>query len=191
MSRNVAFNENDKPRELEDFAKIPSLQAEGEQASQKPDLQIPALQTKQETKIMTAKIIEIPMDMPETLAEQELPRLQSRMTPIDYRKLDNPKSRLPSLQSTSQSPVPSQNITRLMESSKAKNRSQEQVNFALESLYKDILEYSFNASNTNDPKTVEEALGGSDAKQWKEAIETEMETISKMGVWDLEELPKD
>ena len=167
------------------------MQAEGEQASQKPDLQIPALQTKQETKIMTAKIIEIPMDMPETLAEQELPRLQSRMTPIDYRKLDNPKSRLPSLQSTSQSPVPSQNITRLMESSKAKNRSQEQVNFALESLYKDILEYSFNASNTNDPKTVEEALGGSDAKQWKEAIETEMETISKMGVWDLEELPKD
>ena len=138
MSRNVAFNENDKPRELEDFAKIPSLQAEGEQASQKPDLQIPALQTKQETKIMTAKIIEIPMDMPETLAEQELPRLQSRMTPIDYRKLDNPKSRLPSLQSTSQSPVPSQNITRPMESSKAKNRSQEQVNFALESLYWNI-----------------------------------------------------
>ena len=111
--------------------------------------------------------------------------------PIDYRKLDNPKSRLPSLQSTSQSPVPSQNITRPTESSKAKNRSQEQANFALESLYKNILEYSFNASNTDNPKTVEEALGRSDAKQWKEAMETKMETISKMGTWDLEELPKD
>ena len=132
--------------------------------------------------------------VPETPAEQELPRLQSRMMPIDYRKLDNPKSRLSSPWSTSQSPVPSQNINRLTESSKAKNRSQEQANFALESLYKNILEnieYSFNASNTDNPKTVEETLGGSDAKQWKKAMETEMETISKMGTWDLEELPKD
>ena len=81
-----------------------------------------------------------------------------------------------------------------MESSKAKNRSQEQANFTLEILYKNILEnieYSFNASNTDKPKTVEEALGRSDAKQWKEAMETKMETISKMGTWDLEELPKD
>ena len=29
VSRNVAFNENDKPKELEDFVKIPGLQAEG------------------------------------------------------------------------------------------------------------------------------------------------------------------
>ena len=132
--------------------------------------------------------------VPETPAEQELPRLQSRMMPIDYRKLDNPKSKLSSPWSTSQSPVPSQNINRLTESSKAKNRSQEQANFALESLYKNILEnieYSFNASNADNPKTVEETLGGSDAKQWKKAMETEMETISKMGTWDLEELPKD
>ena len=30
VSRNVAFNENDEPKELEDFVKIPGLQAEGE-----------------------------------------------------------------------------------------------------------------------------------------------------------------
>ena len=45
VSRNVAFNENDEPKELEDFAKIPGLQAEGENADSsssqtKPEVQI-------------------------------------------------------------------------------------------------------------------------------------------------------
>ena len=34
MSRNVAFNENDEPKELEDFVKILGLQAEGENYSE-------------------------------------------------------------------------------------------------------------------------------------------------------------
>ena len=97
--------------------------------------------------------------------------------------MDNPKLRLPSLCATSQSPVPSPDITRPTEASKARNKNQEQANLALEQLYGKILEdieYSFNASNTDDPKTVEEALGGSDAQKWKEAMETEMGTIDKM-----------
>jgi hypothetical protein len=42
VSRNVAFNENDKPKELEDFVKIPGLQAEEE------NFEGPSLQTELE-----------------------------------------------------------------------------------------------------------------------------------------------
>ena len=163
VSRNVAFNENDEPRELEDFVKIPGLQAEGEDCPEETPLQ-----TESESQPIVAKII--PKDHttnPENISRPkeipELPKLQSRMNTIDYRKLDNPKSRLPSLRATSQSPIPSLDISGPTEASKAKNKSQEQANFALERLYKKILdniEYSFSASNTDDPKTVEEALSG-------------------------------
>ena len=182
VSRNVAFNENDEPKELEDFAKIPGLQAEGENSKGPPS------QTEPET---TPKNPTSSTNIPET---PEAPRLRSRTTQIDYRKLDNPKSRLPSLRHTSQSLVPPPNVTRPTEASKAKNKNQEQANFALENLYDKILEdieYSFSTSNQDEPKTVEEALGGPDAEKWKEAMETEMGTIEKMGTWKLEELPAD
>ena len=108
--------------------------------------------------------------------------------------MDKPKSRLPSLCATSQSPVPSPDITRPTEASKARNKNQEQANLALEQLYRKILEdieYSFNASNTDDPKTVEEALGRLDAQKWKEAMEAKMGTIDKMGTWKLDKLLAD
>ena len=40
MSRNVAFNENDESKELEDFVQIPGLQAEGENYSEGTPSQI-------------------------------------------------------------------------------------------------------------------------------------------------------
>ena len=55
----------------------------------------------------------------------------------------------------------------------------------------DIQEYLFSALDQGDLKTVDEALGGSDAKKWKEAMETEMGTIDKMGTWKLEKLLED
>ena len=107
--------------------------------------------------------------------------------------MENPKSRLPSLCHTSQSSIPL-DVTRPMEASKAKNRIQEQANFALENLYKKILEdleYSFTTSDQDNPKTVEEALNSPNAERWKEAMEARMGTIKKMGKWKLEKLPED
>jgi hypothetical protein len=188
VSRNVAFNENDELKELKDFVKIPGLQAEEE------NFEGPSLQTKPETQPISPKIPSTPLD---NLLEQtevlELPRLRSRTNPIDYRKMDNPKSRLPSLRHTSQSLIPP-DITRPTEASKAKNKIQEQANFALENLYEKILqdlEYSFSTSNQDDPKTVDKALSRPDAEKWKEAMETEIGTIKKMETWKLEELPAD
>jgi reverse transcriptase-like protein len=43
----------------------------------------------------------------------------------------------------------------------------------------------------DNPKTADEALSGPDAERWKEAMETEMGTIEKMGTWELEDLPKE
>ena len=183
VSRNVAFNENDEPKELEDIAKIPGLQAEGERSDNSSS------QTKPEIQSTPPKN---PETIPNITEAPELPRLRSRTTLIDYRKMDNPKSKLPSIRHTSQSPISSPNIT---EASNTKNRNQEQTNFTMEQLYekifKDIQEYSFSTSDQDDPKTVEEALSGPDAEKWKEAMETEMGTINKMGTWKLEELPKE
>jgi hypothetical protein len=85
-------------------------------------------------------------------------------------------------------------VTRPIEASKAKNKTQDQANFTLKNLYEKILEdleCSYSTSNQDDPKTIEEALSRSDAEKWKEAMETEMGTIAKMGTWKLEELPAD
>ena len=81
--------------------------------------------------------------------------------------MDNPKSRLPSLHHTSQSPIPL-DITRPTEASKAQNEIQEQANFALKNLYEKILEdleYSFITSDQDDPITVEEALNSPNAER--------------------------
>ena len=97
VSRNVAFNENDEPKELEDFAKIPGLQAEGENADSSSSQTKPEVQS-------TPKNLETTPNIPEP---PEPPKLRTRTVPIDYRKLDNPKARLPPIHTTSRLLTPS------------------------------------------------------------------------------------
>ena len=64
----------------------------------------------------------------------------------------------------------------------------------MENLYKktlEDLEYSFTTSDQDNPKTLKEALNSPNAERWKEAMETKMGTIEKMGTWKLEKLPED
>ena len=191
VSRNITFSENEEPKEIEDFTNFPGLQAEGENS------QVPSSQTELENTPKISTISTIPKEPQHTQNDpRESHQLHTRRATIDYRKLDNPQSRLPSLQNIP-SPTPTRppDISRPTESSKAKSKIQEQANFALGQLFgqilNDQLEYSFNSVNQDDPKTVEEALNGPDAMKWKEAMEIEMETIRKMGTWRLEELPKE
>ena len=44
-----------------------------------------------------------------------------------------------------------------------------------------MIENSFVSSNTDEPKTVEEALNSTEAEEWKKAMETEMGTLKKVG----------
>ena len=67
VSRNVAFNENEEPKELEDFVKIPGLQAEGENSEG------PTLQTELEIQSLTPKIPPTPSD--NLLKQTEVPEL--------------------------------------------------------------------------------------------------------------------
>ena len=74
VSRDVAFNKNDEPRELEDFVKIPGLQAEGENYSKGTPSQ-----TESETQPTMAKIIPKDPTTPENISKSkegpDLPRL--------------------------------------------------------------------------------------------------------------------
>jgi hypothetical protein len=54
--------------------------------------------------------------------------------------MDNSTSRLSSLHTTFQSLTPPSDVTRPTKASKAKNKTQDQANFALENLYEKILE---------------------------------------------------
>ena len=193
VSRNFAFNENEEPGELEEIAKIPSLQAEGENLDSTPS------QTDPKIKSIPPKINAASQDTlerPDDSLEPRNFRTKTRTAQIDYRKMNNPLAKLPSLRNT---PSPSQlsasnsppDITRATESSKAKEKSQEKTNIALEEIIQEQIEYSFISTNTDDPKTVEEALNSPEAEEWKKAMETEMGTIKRMGTWTLEELPED
>ena len=66
MSRNVTFNENDELRELEDFVKIPGLQAEGESYSKGTPSQ-----TKSETQPTMAKMISKDPTTPEDTSKSK------------------------------------------------------------------------------------------------------------------------
>ena len=45
-------------------------------------------------------------------------------------------------------------------------------------------------SNTNEPRTVREAMGMTDADSWIEAMNEEMAALKKNATWDLVHLPK-
>ena len=110
------FNENEKPGELEEIAKILSLQAEGE------NLDSTSLQTELKITSIVSQNITSSQDK-----SNEPQNFCIRKTQIDYRKMGNPLVKLPSPRNI---PSPSQpsvsttpDITRAMESSKAKNGS--------------------------------------------------------------------
>src|SRR6202020_2043043 len=59
-----------------------------------------------------------------------------------------------------------------------------------DSLYQDAIEYAMLAGDV-EPDTVEEALRGSEAKEWTKAIEAELSQIEKLHTWDIVEAPPD
>ena len=189
VSRNFTFNENEEPGELKEIAKVPSLQAEGENLDSTP------LQTEPKFSSGTPQNAETLLDTQEKSDDSSKIRNLRRTAQIDYRKLNNPQAKLPSLRnlpSPSQSPLPTapSDITRATESSKTKSKSQEKTNLALEKIIQEQIEYSFISTSTDDPKTVDEALTGSEAEEWRKAMEIEIETLKKMGTWRLEDLPE-
>ena len=197
VSRNVAFNENQDPQEVNIITSIPGLQAEGEND------EIPSSQTKPEIEPTLPKNTTTSQDTQlKQIEPPEQPKLRTRSNLIDYRKMSNPQARLSSPRYTPYpipilNPTPSPDASKPTELSEEKSRNQEQANLAqdqeqiIDQILQDQLEYSFSVINQDDPKTVEEALNGPDATKWKEAMETEMETIKRMGTWELEELPKE
>ena len=184
VSRNFAFNENEELRELE-VREVPGLQAEGESRDETPS------QT-------TSDKTEITQDTSKTSNEpthtETNRNLRTRTTKVDYRLLNDPSLRQPSVRTkTPSTPTPPADVSRPTESSKAKETSKEKANLAMEDLGRIILEeeFAFRAGEDGLPKNYEEAITGDEGEQWKAAMDEEIGTLGKMGTWELEDLPLD
>ena len=93
--------------------------------------------------------------------------------------------------------IPSEppDITRSTESSCAKSINSEQAHMAteniLESIFRDATFFSTREEELMEiPITVEDALNGEEADQWKKAVNEELGTLKKMGTWELAKLPE-
>ena len=51
-------------------------------------------------------------------------------------------------------------------------------------------DFAFICNLCSEPKTLDEALQGSDAKEWQTALDYEIGQLEKLGTWVVEELPK-
>jgi Reverse transcriptase (RNA-dependent DNA polymerase) len=50
-------------------------------------------------------------------------------------------------------------------------------------------DFTFVATHPSDPKTLDEALRGPDAKQWEETLQYEINQFEKLGAWEVKDLP--
>jgi hypothetical protein len=61
----------------------------------------------------------------------------------------------------------------------------------LKSIFRDATFFSAQEEElTDNPITIEDALNGEEADQWKRAIDEELDTLKKMGTWELADLPE-
>ena len=61
----------------------------------------------------------------------------------------------------------------------------------LESIFRDATFFSAQEEELMEiPITVKDALNGEEADQWKKAIDEELNTLKKMGTWELADLPE-
>jgi hypothetical protein len=188
VSRNVAFNENEEPRELE--VEIPGLQAEGEIDNDNAPFSQTALGEPKSTEDTSKPTIISDPPPNEPISRN----LRARTTKIDYKQLNDPSLRQPNVRiKQSSTPTAPTDISKQTESSKAKATSKEKANLAIESLGRIILEeeFAFSAHEEDLPRNYEEAIEGEEGKQWKEAMDEEIGTLGKMGTWKLEDSPTD
>ena len=179
VSRNVTFDENEEPRELQINTDLPGLQLEGEQVIN-GDLPNPktAPTTAEQTK---------PDSEPQTKPEAEpeshtYPPRSSRRADIDYRTLNNPNAR-----PARRIPHVPPDVTRPTESSSAKQKSHDaETNIAIAFLSGQ----QDSETDEEEPKSLDAAKKSSEWPQWHKAVLEELETLKTMGTWELEDLPE-
>jgi transposase InsO family protein len=166
-SRNFKFNENEEARI--ETVELPGLQAEGEKLDGPPSQTTPT--------------------------EPETRQLNLRHRTVEF--TDAPRGRRAPSRINKPPIIPSEppDITRSTESSRAKSINPEQAHMAteniLESIFRDATFFSAREEErTEIPITIEDALNGEEADQWKKAIDEELDTLKKMGTWELADLPE-
>ena len=163
MSRNFAFSENGELGELQ-VVELPGLEAEGEDSGNTAPQTTPELQDDIETKHTQD-------DSEQSQPDDSNQRTLRTRTEIDYRKMDNPRSR------------PATRKPKIDQSLK------EVANIAIDQIILEQTEYGFLAQD--GPTSVNEAINSEEGERWKKAMEEEIGTLKMMGTWTLKDLPKD
>jgi len=195
VSRNISFHENEEPSMLDYITVIPGLPSEGE-TQDDSDKQAES----QEEEMTSSSQPEVPRTVPVTLPT-ETRALRPRNV-IDYKKSGNPDARKPSDRLTMQQNAPTSlppvqneilrftpdppDITRHTESSRAK--AKERTLLAALEKYEDPPEI-VPIQEPGLPNSVDEARSGPEAEQWEAAMQKEMDTLHRMGTWELVDLP--
>jgi hypothetical protein len=187
-SRNVAFNENEEPQELEIITHLPGLRAEGEQdeysdAQTTPNEAEKSIPTQRDN-IPTSTPIILTPETPNEPLQRPIRRARQE---IDYRRLDNPRAR-PSERLQEQQTPP--DVTRATASSTAKNSPKHRALLAFEDFISEISEKSFEALTNPEkedllPNNLDEAMQSDEKEEWETAIAAEINMLKKwrLGGW--------
>ena len=150
MSRNVTFNENKEPRELE-IIDVPGLWVEGEKDL---DNNEPPQQTQHIPQQNT--ILDVSTSNTQTMEPRQLRRTAFK----DYSKIDNPDSRRPTTRQ-----APTQSLDNATEASGLAEENHVKTVFLNKGTEEDL------------PRNFDEAISGIEADQWKQAMDKEMENL--------------
>ena len=72
--------------------------------------------------------------------------------------------------------------------------TKEKINLAMGTLWKALLEeedFVFRTTEDDLPKNYDEAIAGDEGEKWKAAMDDEINTLGRMGTWELKDLPAD
>jgi transposase InsO family protein len=178
ISRNIAFNENEEPKEISSTIDLPGLQSEGEQEGQKEENRLQTSETSPPTKPSES----LPSNNNENSQEITYPPRPKKL--IDYRKLNNPKAQ-PSKRIIEQPP----DVTRPTKSSSAKQISKEQAEANIATAYIAAVKENEDDNPESLPNNIKECQESNEWPQWQEAIQTELNQHEAMGTWELVDLP--
>ena len=201
VSRNFAFNENDDLKELE-IVEIPGMRSEGEHNTySEPQTSFPRAPEREERPSSPKTIPNTPKSQPPVPDAESEGEVEKQLTPVD-----TPRPKQKSKNQVSQRELralgilpeevqqPTQAPTQPTMSKRPQTRkSGEGAHFAFQAIeesFPDELIFMSTLQEPDLPKTYEQAMSGPEAVMWKEAMDEELKTLTKMGTWVLGDLPE-
>ena len=197
VSRNVSFNENEAPSILDYIAVIPGSRSEGEPTTTADAGTGKSIDDSRQEPLPTPQTSNPPAPIvPQVPEEPKETRTLRTRAPIDYKLTGNPQARkpaerfAPALVSTPQptGPVIPETDLRYTPDFESEGSSHISVNKEM-AFVVGIEEIEARGKGRCFPQSVDEARASSEAKEWEEAMQKEMDNLKAMETWELVDLP--